>query len=535
MSSFFTPFKVGLLIIASVVVFIFMFGTLNESVLKRDGGYTVHAYLDDASGLAEQSRVMLSGIAVGEVKAIKLEDRRARVEIKMREDVELYSGVERTLANGETQLVDAATLNKKSASLLGDFYLEITPGLRGEVLEDGDEIPIVVLPVSTDELMRQMSDLGENLELISHDIKDITGTMSDVFGDPETGNRLRRILSDVEELTHTLQNIATTNEKKIDTIVSNVEGMSRDLRTATNQTSQSVDQILADVEAVTSEVRYIIGQNSQDVAEGIGTVTSTLASLQLALDNLNYSLENIQEITDDVADGEGTLGRLVTDDTIARQTERAVTSAADLLESINRLETWVELRSEYAIQNRSFKNYFRLSLRPNPNKFYLLELVDDPRGDTSTTVRTTVSSDPEDPGIVYEEVTETERKFQVSLMMGQRWEVIPNDMLYLGGRFGILESSGGLGANIWAFDDAFEARFDLFDFSENDKPRLRMYGLIYGRALFSDTSIFSKLFIQGGVDDVLNGGPRDYFIGAGLQFNDRDLRGILTVAPSPSF
>lgn len=535
MHSFFTPFKVGLLIIAAVVAFIFMFGTLNESVLKGDGGYTVHAYLDNASGLAEKSRVMLSGIAVGEVKAIKLEGQRARVEIQLRKDIKLYSGVEKTLPNGETTLTDEATLSKKSASLLGDYYLEITPGLRGTELKDGDEIPTVILPVSTDELMRQMSDLGNNLQIISEDIKEITGTMADVFGDPETGNKLRRILTDVEELTHTLQTIAKTNEKKIDTIVTNIEGISRELRIATNQTATSVDHILADVEAVTSEIRYIIGQNSQDVAEGIGTVTSTLASLQLALDNLNYSLENIQEITDDIADGQGTIGRLVTDDTIARQTERAVTSAADLLDSINRLETWIELRSEYALQSRSFKNYFRLSLRPNPNKFYLFELVDDPRGDTETTIRTTVSTDPEEPGIKYEEITETRRKFKISLMMGQRWQILPNDLLYLGGRFGILESSGGLGANLWAFDDAFEARFDVFDFGESDKPRFRMYGLIYGRALFSETSIFSKLFLQGGVDDLLNTGPRDYFIGAGLQFNDRDLRGILTVAPTPSF
>lgn len=535
MTSFFTPFKVGLLIIAAVFAFIFMFGTLNESILKGDGGYTVHAYLDDASGLAEKSRVMLSGIAIGEVSTISLDGLRARVDITIREDVRLYAGIEQTLPNGETDLVDEATLKKKSASLLGDFFLEITPGLRGEFLEDGDEIPTVILPIGTDELLRQMSQLGGNLELISVDIKEITGTMADVFGDPETGNKLRRILTDVEQLTDTLQSIATGNEKHIDTIVTNIEGISRELRTATNQTAQSVDSILADVEAVTSEVRYIIGQNSQDVAEGIGTVTSTLASLQLALDNLNYSLENIQEITDDVADGEGTLGRLVTDDTIARQTERAITSAADLLESISRLETWIELRSEYAVQSRSFKNFFRLTLKPNPNKFYIFELVDDPRGDSETTVRTTVSTDPEQPGIVYEEVTETKRQFKFSLMMGQRWEIIPNDFLYLGGRFGIIESSGGLGANIWAFDDAFEARFDIFDFGESDKPRFRMYGLLYGRALFSDSSVFSKLFLQGGIDDVLNGEPRDYFFGAGLQFNDRDLRGILTVAPTPSF
>jgi phospholipid/cholesterol/gamma-HCH transport system substrate-binding protein len=37
---------------------------------------------------------------------------------------------------------------------------------------------------------------------------------------------------------------------------------------------------------------------------------------------------------------------------------------------------------------------------------------------------------------------------------------------------------------------------------------------------------------MGGVDDILNGDRRDYFIGLSLRFNDRDLKTILPFAPS---
>ena len=37
------------------------------------GGYTIHAYLDDAQGLATYSRVMVAGIPVGSIESIRLE------------------------------------------------------------------------------------------------------------------------------------------------------------------------------------------------------------------------------------------------------------------------------------------------------------------------------------------------------------------------------------------------------------------------------------------------------------------------------
>jgi len=46
-------------------------------------GYTVHAYLKDATGLASYSRVMVAGIPVGNISGIKLEHGMARVDVKM--------------------------------------------------------------------------------------------------------------------------------------------------------------------------------------------------------------------------------------------------------------------------------------------------------------------------------------------------------------------------------------------------------------------------------------------------------------------
>ena len=74
------------------------------------------------------------------------------------------------------------------------------------------------------------------------------------------------------------------------------------------------------------------------------------------------------------------MGRLLTDDTIARNVEEITEDAGGFVRSITRLQTIVGLRTEYNFLASTFKNYLSIQLMPRPDKFYLIELVEDPRG-----------------------------------------------------------------------------------------------------------------------------------------------------------
>src|ERR1700744_1052836 len=76
-------------------------------------GYTVHAFIHDATGLAPRSRVTIAGIPVGSLDSIRLENGEARLDVKVKDDVVLYEN---------------ATLGKKAASLLGEAMVVLTPG-----------------------------------------------------------------------------------------------------------------------------------------------------------------------------------------------------------------------------------------------------------------------------------------------------------------------------------------------------------------------------------------------------------------------
>src|SRR5580704_10695411 len=81
--------------------------------VSGSAGYTVHAYIKDATGLAQRSRVTIAGIPVGTLESIRLEHGEARLDVKVKKDVDLYE-------NG--------TLGKKSTSLLGESVIVLTPG-----------------------------------------------------------------------------------------------------------------------------------------------------------------------------------------------------------------------------------------------------------------------------------------------------------------------------------------------------------------------------------------------------------------------
>jgi phospholipid/cholesterol/gamma-HCH transport system substrate-binding protein len=89
------------------------------------------------------------------------------------------------------------------------------------------------------------------------------------------------------------------------------------------------------------------------------------------------------------------------------------------------------------------------------------------------------------------------------------------------GRFGIKESTGGVGLDTLLWDDRFELRQDLFAFSEAPIPRYRV---------FLGYEFLHRLWVLGGVDDVLSNDRRDYFLGLQLRFDDRDLKNIMPFA-----
>jgi phospholipid/cholesterol/gamma-HCH transport system substrate-binding protein len=178
----------------------------------------------------------------------------------------------------------------------------------------------------------------------------------------------------------------------------------------------------------------------------------------------------------------------------------------------------VGLRTDYNFLANTVKSYVELRLVPGVDKYYMLQLVNDPRGRTSIEQITIDSTNPNQPPSWRETRVTTTNDFRVSFQFAKRLGPFT-------GRFGVMESTGGLGLDLNLLDDRFELRQDLFGFGEQLTPRWRIQ-LGY--------EFINQLWLLAGVDDVLTANRRDYFVGLQLRFTDDDLKTILPFAPTGS-
>lgn len=498
MKDIITPAKVGFVVVASVVATMWMFAQVGQSLNRDNNTFRIFAMLDDVSGLVEKSRVSIAGINVGQLDRVELVDGRARIWIRLgrRADFELKSD---------------ARLAKRQASLLGEYYLEITPGYLGDVLVDGDEIKHIVSDVTPAELLNDM-------RKISQDVVEITQSVKRVVGADGGEQKLVEIIDEFRKTARTIEQMVSRNAQKFDLIVDNVVATTDTARGFTTDFRRNATEILTDARLVARNVREIVGSNSESVEEGFEGMKGAIGRLQTALQKLEETLDSTRSISKKIDSGQGTLGQLVNDGSLAQNLNELVEESSVFVRQFTRLQTVVGMSSELYADRGSVRNAMELRLQPRPDKYYSLELVDDPRGKTRfTELVTTSSSSTVDP-LVREQQSVTEDRFRLSIQFAKRFSMVT-------GRLGIIEDSGGVGVDLHLFGDDLELTSDVFAFQDNVRPRIRI------RSRFS---LFSNVYMAAGIDEAVNSELTDFFFGLGLRFNDEDLKAILTTTGAPA-
>jgi phospholipid/cholesterol/gamma-HCH transport system substrate-binding protein len=488
MGRFTSAAKVGVFIIAIGVAALAIY----RFIEKRPGsgkGYAVYGIFSDAVGIAKLSQVRVAGIPVGTIEGIRLDKGKARIDIRIQSGVPLFT--------------DAA-VSKNSSSLLGEFYLAITPGTEGRPqLRDGDQIPTVIEGVTTDTLMKSLSDISKDVQRVSHSLAESVGTN-------EGQENMRKTLENLSQVTAALNDTVRENRNTIRDILLRVDAVAA-------KSGPQVDHILDNVQNSTKEIREMLAHAEQGQPQKTGEVRDILDKVNRASTSLESTLSNLETVSGRLEKGEGTLGRLSKDEKLINEVEGVTETVGDFVGGLGRLQTIVQIRNDYQFLASSFKSYVQIRLQPREDKYYAIEIVNDPKGLTHFEQTAVETTNPNEPPTYFERRTVTTNSFRFSLQFAQR--VGP-----FVGRFGIKESTGGIGLDTLLLDDRFELQQDVFGFGEVVLPRWRV-SLGY--------EFIPRLWLLGGVDDILSTTRRDYFIGVQLRFNDEDLKTILPFAKTP--
>jgi phospholipid/cholesterol/gamma-HCH transport system substrate-binding protein len=484
---------VGALALVVIVTTYLLFQYTSKKVAGGTG-YRVHALFYNAMGVYDRTRVSSAGLRVGQVEDRELDQAsgKARVYIRILPGIRLYEN---------------AAIAKKSASLLGEYYLDIDPGtatvVRGgekialRELKEGDEIKNVSEPVEMGDIMNSV---GETLPIL----KDILADVRVMTSGP------------IKDLAKNADQLLERNSAVVERLLARMDDIAATVQSVTRSEADDVRVTLRNAREISEAIKGLVGTTQGQVSEAGQDLRTSLQKLQSSIDNLDKSLRNVDKITGGMAQGQGTVGHLLTDDTVAKNLDSITDDVSTITRGVSRLQTIVGLRTEYNYMAGTFKSYVSVTLAPRPDKFYLIELVDDPRGYRSASSTVRYSSD----GVYSAQEVKTTEKLRFTFQFGKRWGAFQ-------GRFGIKESTGGVGADLFLFDDRLSLSADIYDTRSNQYPRFtaRAYLAVYKK----------YLYLVGGVDDVFNytrtqgysGGMRDWFMGASLVFNDQDLKTML--------
>lgn len=194
--------KVGMFIfIGLIILFIIVFSIGDFYIFER--GYTVKTVFGFVNGIAESAPVRLAGVDIGEVEKIEV----FYDEEEGKTKVALYAWIRQN-----TKIEKDAMAHINTLGLLGEKYLEITPGTAGAgFLKDGDGIKGDD-PVSVEALTNDMRKLVDSTTVIVDRLKDGKGTVGKLLVEEKVYNDLESFVSDIKA--HPWKLLHKTREKR---------------------------------------------------------------------------------------------------------------------------------------------------------------------------------------------------------------------------------------------------------------------------------------------------------------------------------
>lgn len=128
MKKYSNELTVGIFIIFGLLCLAYLTVRLGQMELFSNKGYELNASFDSVAGLRNGSSVLIAGVPVGKVTSISLDaDNFYRAKVSMKIDDRVRFG-------------DDVIASIKTSGLIGDKYINLSPGGSPDLLEDGDEI-----------------------------------------------------------------------------------------------------------------------------------------------------------------------------------------------------------------------------------------------------------------------------------------------------------------------------------------------------------------------------------------------------------
>lgn len=481
--------KIGIFMFIVFLIAGYLIIKIEEIPFGKAKMQRIVAHFPDVAGLDLKAAVRVFGVRIGKVEKIKL----------------LPDGAEVTLlVDPSLKLGKGAKAYVRNMGLLGDKYVELYPGdISLGILEKGEKIK-GLSPVSYDEILSKLSDIGSN-------IKDLTGSLKKSLTGKEIEEKIKKIISNIEDFTNSAKLILSENRDQI-----------REFSINLNQASLKIKE---EIPKISENLKELIENLNETLKENRGDIRESISKLKESIENLKESLASFSSIMEKIDRGEGTIGKLInkdeSHDKLISTLDSIEKGADSLTNTIGRTQKWglnLGFRFEQLEKHYKSQSFFSLKLNTSEKRFYLFEGVSDPFGVRNEKTEEIINYNPD--GTYSKTIKKTikyDKRFAFTFMFG--WNFYPFSL-----RAGIEQNYGGIGIDWFLKKDKLFLSFDAFDFStEGRKAHLKFSTRYYPYSFF---------YFTLGYDDPLNKDRKSIFFGGGIRWDDEDFKYVLSGLPS---
>ncbi|MDX5348846.1 MAG: MlaD family protein [Hymenobacteraceae bacterium] len=281
--------KVALLGIVAIVALIFGYKFLKGSDLFSTTR-TYYAYYDDVEGLNVSNPVVLNGVNVGLVKKLTIlteENYKIQVTLEVNDDIPVGDSTVALLYNSD---------------ILGSKAINLDIGSNTKRYQGGETLLARKQQGLTDMLTSKGMDLADHL--------DSTIIRINSLFDDTTRIKLRATISHTEAMTASLEQIMKKNQQNINTITSNLSRLSASLR----ETEREFNTLANSMNEIADTLKQA------RINEMVDNINATVMEAKMAMEKINSS--------------NGSLGKLMNDDSLYTNLNRSTENLNALLEDI---------------------------------------------------------------------------------------------------------------------------------------------------------------------------------------------------------
>ena len=289
-------FWIGLIFVLCGVAFVAGLLYIQDISIKKSN-YTFTVMFENVQGLHVGDQVDMLGKKIGKVTKTRFMAQKIAVELAIDNSFSFSIPID-------------SKIEVKSEGIIGSKFISITPGynrkdyiLPGTIVEGLREFDLT-------EITPDIVPMTQDLSAFARQLKAILGK--------EEGDKIRLTIKNIESFTAQLDSLISAKDRNnFQTTMKNLRDVTAELKEGVNNEIDKLDQMLNSFKAVT------------DKSDELST---TISELRKSSESFSSATQKLDMLLTKMENGEGTLGKLVNNDTLHENMNSLVNEVRTLVQ-----------------------------------------------------------------------------------------------------------------------------------------------------------------------------------------------------------